>query len=348
MSGDSRHSERSVERIDYAILHSTGDRVVQISDNLTSTADNQPPTELQESPEPSVDDTTHLDRIELTSDTEDQQSVSSNESSTITPASSDTSSHDITLTPDRITLIPDSHTSPSTTANRSDLNSQLVDALDEIKDTYEMTEVKEIFARINLLVEDLRDYIDENSMHDAYITVEDIDEHTKRVEEMRSRYRELHRCLRDLVGETEYETQYSPKFEKNLTEIKNYIKEGKTKKSSIRSSKDSIISKERQAQVKKDNEVIVQKEASSKFLLSEIERLILVLDEVFAADNKTASNDEIKLREDNLSENLLEADRLSDKFQKLLETIPESYPRKAHVLHELTISYNAVMTKKFQ
>ena len=52
----------------------------------------------------------------------------------------------------------------------------------------------------------------------------------------------------------------------------------------------------------------MQKEANSKFLLSEINRMIKELDAIFKLDNTTATNDEIQLREYNLSENLVEAD----------------------------------------
>ena len=102
----------------------------------------------------------------------------------------------------------------------------------------------------------------------------------------------------------------------------------------------------RPAQELKDEEAAVQKEATSKFLLAEINRIINELDTIFIADNNTATNEEIQLRENSLSVNLLEANKLSDKFLKLLETIPGSYPNKAIVLHNLNISYPAIMAKK--
>ena len=47
-----------------------------------------------------------------------------------------------------------------------------------------------------------------------------------------------------------------------------------------------------------------------------------------------------------LAENLREAERLSVKFQKLLETIPDNYPGKFDIINKLTASYNTVMSCK--
>ena len=387
MSDELRRSERSVPRLDYALLGSTGERIVI----APTTADPPHDAPATEPPELRVNETTFRDTIQLPSDTEDLSETSSDESSnesTLTPATSD--SLDVTLTAEstesnlvpqislQANLATNSATSsqldlsqpPLLTSNTADISvpesilsqttghepavlpssvdTQLLDALDEINDTVRMaTEVAaDLFNQINLLAEDMNDYIDENSMHDSYITVEDIDERTKRVEGMRTRYRELHGYLKGAVGETEYEEKHMSNYQSNLNQIKKYIKDGKTKIASIRGNRDKVDFQDRQAQAMKANEEAVQKEAISKFLLSEINRMIKELNEVFEADNTTATNDEIQSREDNLSENLLEADRLSDKFQKLLETIPETYPRKAIVVLEVTTGYNTVMKNK--
>ena len=392
MSDELRRSERSVERLDYARLGATGERVViaatgqqfVITDNPPH---NAPNTDPQESPEHSVHELTFLDRIQLPTDTEELSSTSSDES-TLTPASSDSNPLDTTLIADSPELNLTLQLSPQTSSlsnspvaiqpnlsqsapvfetqaeltpresipsqpagcntDLSDnLDDQLLDVLNEINSTVTMSSgAIELFNQINLLVEDLNDFIDEHSMTDSFITAEDIDERTKRVEQMRSKFRELHRYLKDTIGETDYEEKHMTKYKQNLAEMKKYIKQGTEKLASIRSGKDTVDSLERQAEADKVSEAAVQKEATSKFLLCEISRIIKELDVIFKADNATATDDEIQSREDNLSENLLEADRLSDKIQKLLETIPESYPRKATVLHDLTSSYNVVMKRK--
>ena len=272
MSDELRRSERSLVRVDYSVLGSSGGRLViaptsqqaaisqqsattQQSATATNPPHNAPGTE---SPDLSVNETTFLDRIQLPPDTDDQSSTYSDESSnesTLTPASSDSNALDVTLIADSPELNLDLQISPQTNSftNSStaqidcsqatssantcldssalesissqptghqttdlfdNLDNQLLNVLDEINNTVAMSNgAHELSNQINLLVEDLNDFIDEHSMHDAYITAEDIDERTKRVEGMRSKYRELHRYLKDTVGETIYE-------EKHLTTIK--------------------------------------------------------------------------------------------------------------------------------
>ena len=93
MSDELRRSERSVDRLDYALLGSTGERViVSTSSSQVSATVNLPidVPEAEESSKPSVKEPTFLDRIQLPSDTEDRDSVTSGESSsesTITASS---------------------------------------------------------------------------------------------------------------------------------------------------------------------------------------------------------------------------------------------------------------------
>ena len=142
---------------------------------------------------------------------------------------------------------------------------QLLDALNEIKDTVTMAteDANGTYTKINLLVEDLNDYMDEHSMHDSYITVEDIDKCIKHVEEVRSRFRELHRHLKETIGETEYNDKYLVNYQENLTAMKEYIKAGKVKVADIRGSQDKGDLQARRAQEMKDNEAAVQKEDTS-------------------------------------------------------------------------------------
>ena len=57
------------------------------------------------------------------------------------------------------------------------------------------------------------------------------------------------------------------------------------------------------------------------FLLTDhMYRMINKLNAIFHADNNTSTNDEIKFREVTLLEYVLEANKLSDKLQKLLKT----------------------------
>ena len=214
MSDELRRSDRNVERLDYAVLGSTGERVARVSSasSLNETFD----IELSE-------DAAHHD-FPLTN--------RSSSESTLTPGSSDTGSQDVTLTADSPEFHSATQLSPfvESTTNSfvslpnpsqishpvnllsnvsgplsthwqlveppsmlSNVNHQLLDALTEIDNTLTMAaeDAKATYTRINLIVEDLNDFMDEHSMHDPYITVEDIDTRIKHVEEVRSTFREL-------------------------------------------------------------------------------------------------------------------------------------------------------------
>ena len=199
MSEETQRELRQVPRIDYQILHSTGAVVLRTPDQSSPAASS-------------------------TSAPDDTSSVSSNESSsesTLTPASSDNDLLDATLVNEslgdqiltsspRVPLIDQpsvNHLADSSSRippvnqpsvledpfSSSSTGSTFFEVLSEIEGTFKMSEgQKEILRKINLLIEGLNDYIDENSMNDTYVSIEDIDEKIKRAENMRSEYRKLH------------------------------------------------------------------------------------------------------------------------------------------------------------
>ena len=196
--------------------------------------------------------------------------------------------------------------------------------------------MKELQGKVNVLCEDLNDFIDENPFSDVSITITDIDENVRRVEDIRSSYRELHRHILEAVGETEYTNKHKPTFDKNLVAIKNYIKRGKARKGEIRQGETAKENQDRVNQAAKDHEQSQQKINASQFLLAEVDRMMSQLNIVFGVDIDEDTNlEDLTARESSLSENLQEADRLSDKFQKLIETIPDSYPDKTAVIRQL-------------
>ena len=157
---------------------------------------------------PAEDVTVNLSEVEVASD--EASSVSSAESSTestLTPASSYEDLLDTTLV---------SKESPGNylqgSLSRSSLtNEDLFDVLGEIEQTVKMTSEgrREILGKISLLIENLNDYIDENSMNALNLSIEDIDTNIQKAESMRLEFRELHQKLQDTVGETEYKEKHA-------------------------------------------------------------------------------------------------------------------------------------------
>ena len=241
-------SKRNLPRIDYTILHSDGDIVpkesvttVQASgSSSTNPTDSAVPTSSYRI---SVGDShSSTTSSELTADNEDLHSSfsdSSNES-TLTPSSSDTE-FDTTIVADSpsSSSSPVSPGSPNRNSTTHDTDKRLVDVLGEIDRTVNMSEdeTKMLQGRINLLIDDLNDFMDENPMTDTSSTVEDVDDCIKRAEDIRTAYREMHGRLLEGLGETEYATKHKPTFEKNMLSVKNYIKLGKKRKGDIRKGK---------------------------------------------------------------------------------------------------------------
>ena len=209
---------------------------------------------------------------------------------------------------------------------------------------------KDLLSKLNIIVEDLTDYIDENSMHASaacYYTVEDVDACILKVETVRTSIRQGNSQMRDLVGDTKFTDKYNSTLTKNLERIKEYIRAAREKKSALRNNDNKLALQDRQFKVSKEHEVIVQKQATANFLVNEITRSMQKLNSEFLKDNDDYVDDEeIESRKSQLSENLRETENLSNKFQKVLETMPESTTNKARVIAELTESYDEVIKNK--
>ena len=93
---------------------------------------------------------------------------------------------------------------------------------------------------------------------------------------------------------------------------------------------------------KRESDETIRKEETSRFLIDEFDRIIAQLLTDFRKSNKDASDEEICLRKDQYSVQLLESDRISNKFQKLLQILPSSYPRRKEVMITMNEEYNNI------
>ena len=300
MSDETQRQLRQLPRIDYQALGSTGAVILRTPVNERSLdAEVQDPQQQPPSDASAEDVTVNLSEVEVASD--EASSVSSAESSTestLTPASSDLDLLDATLvnreSPEH--HFPGNHLQGSLSGS-SPVDEDLLNALGEIELTVKMaSEARhDILSQISLLIEDLNDYFDENSMNALNLSIEDIDTNIQKAERMRSEFRELHLKLQDVVGETEYKEKHAEKYIESLANIKDYIKQGKTQRSTLRAHSDSHAFQHRQLEIAKEREAAVQKESTSKFLIAEVNRLIKQLNEVFLKNNKTASMTRLKV-----------------------------------------------------
>ena len=75
------------------------------------------------------------------------------------------------------------------------------------------------------LSDDIADFLDEHDVHDLGGRIEDFDFANKRIEELRTKYRNVHHRLKVTLGDQPYQTQYVPGFPDKIEQIKQYIKE---------------------------------------------------------------------------------------------------------------------------
>ena len=341
-------------RIDYARLHSDGVIIpkesvtpVQQSTGNSLSGPEDSTSSLSSSCTPIVSPETESLKSysELPFCVVDGHSSSSESSteSTLTPASSGTES----LDPLDCTLTTELLVSPSWNST-SDAKLGLAEVIGEMDSTIKMsqetTKIKELEGKVNVMIDDLNDFMDENPMIDAH--VDDIDEYIRRVEDTRTMYRDVHRHLLDEIGETEYTPKHKSTYDMNLLSMKNYIKLGKQRKSDVRKMQAAVEERRSQVQAGKQDETERQRTITTQFLHTEINRMITQLDAIFATNLTDFTDDDIRMREELLPDNLQEVDRLSDKVQKLMEIIPDSYPKRTLVISELKNSYGVVMKNK--
>ena len=84
---------------------------------------------------------------------------------------------------------------------------------------------------------------------------------------------------------------------------------------------------------------------ASDFLLSEIRRLLDDLTKEFGKDG-IVTDDETRRRRNDLPENLLLLERLSNKVKSFLEVVPDNYPCRDNIICEVTQKYKSVTDQK--
>ena len=281
-----------------------------------------------------------------------EQAECSSSSSNIEEHSEDEHSEESVAAEDSIVFSDDSTDTDTLTSDTEVSPPDAESTRLEVHTSETMTTVhdeKEVLARLNIVVAGLTDYIDENSMHSSttgYYSVEDIDACVTRVESVRTTIRELNHQMRDTVGDTIFMSKYNDTLNNNLHTIKEYIREAKMKKAALRNNDSKLELQDRQHKVNQEHEAFIQKQATAKFLIGEVTRMIQKLNTEFVKDNDSATDEDIESRKGQLAENTREADNLSNKFQKVLEILPESYPNRVTVVAEMTRNYDTVMKNK--
>ena len=124
--------------------------------------------------------------------------------------------------------------------------------------------------------------------------------------------------------------------------MKEYILKAKDRRKEIRCGE-----KERkltEQDVKNEKDRILLKKAN--FLIDEFHRVADEMILEFSKDKENVSDEEILRRKENLSENLLNVDRLSDKLQKVLQVIPAEFFGKKTKIAKMEKAHQKVIEAK--
>ena len=168
---------------------------------------------------------------------------------------------------------------------------------------------------LDVMEDDISDYIDENPIDGNSLTIEDIDVCVSKVENLRTQYRNTVRDLRGTLSSEEYKEKYEVRSKEIINQMKEYILKAKDRRKEIRRGEEERNQTEQD--VKKEKDRVLSKQAI--FLINDFHRVADEMIIEFSKDKENVSDEEILRRKESLSENLLNVDKLSNKLQKVLQ-----------------------------
>ena len=200
---------------------------------------------------------------------------------------------------------------------------------EDVNKSHGIVEVEDEEEELEILDDELRDFLDENKLDTSTLSPEDFDYFVDRLENYRKGYKRIERSIRK-KNQDLFERLYEGPIAKVLDTIKCYIIDAKNMKGHIRTKELTALSNEESFKEKvRLNEIAKGREAGN-FLMNEISRLILELRSEYIKAKDSPDDDELLRRKEDYPENSLQLDRLSSKLQEALKIIPndlESEPK---------------------
>ena len=163
----------------------------------------------------------------------------------------------------------------------------------------------EYVIEFNTITADIDDFLDENDIKEFDDHFESVDIIIDKVEQLRSKYRFLHEKLKSF---DEYDEKYGKQLEIRLATIKQYIKDAKTWKKSVKAKE---VSKQA------EKEYLISR--SIDFIVDDIHRGIREVEMETIMAVSTTSNDEITRRDKDLPNLRRRMETISDKIKSLMK-----------------------------
>ena len=204
-------------------------------------------------------------------------------------------------------------------------------------------ELADLQDELAVLEEDIGDYLEENPIIGDVLSTDDLDDNIVRAENFRTNYRKLHLQVERFVERNDEQTT---KYERTLTRLKEFIGDAKNQKSLLRQKEVTISQIVNERKMQEERNQMDQSFATSKFLLEEISSLSREIYDEFNKEKEDVSDDEIMRRRSQFPATMKQMEQLSTKIQKILATIPATYPDRAKILTRIEDDYNIINDEK--
>ena len=188
------------------------------------------------------------------------------------------------------------------TVVQNDNDLSLSDLSEDLRNLTIMTEqdatAMKMFASQESLHEDIVDFIDENPLN-RLKTVDDINSFIVRIEDLRSKYRNVHKEMCNVV-QHERIPELKQQYEKMLKIIKEVLADVKDIKTAMQNVEEDLEEQKKADEKRTKYEAITRKQVSYNFLTTDIDRLFVSIEGMIDLDN--VSNDRNIVDDDELIE----------------------------------------------
>ena len=179
-------------------------------------------------------------------------------------------------------------------------------------------------TNLALIQDDINDFLEENPI-EHLITVNDLDAYTTRLESLRQNFLVIDRSIQKNISAEVYSTTHEQTSKKVLNDLKEHALFAKEKRDTIRQQQMRADESEKFFIMQVKEETLNQKTRATNFLVEEVLRLITDLNKEFCKSIDDVSDEELLKRKEDYSENSLQLERLSNKFEHAFQTMPHGY-----------------------
>ena len=285
-------SRKVKQRLDYQVLHSTGDRVKKEVDTVEGQSPQESPSPveaLEEGRSPQESPVKALDEAlkKLTLNSVSDHVVVSNTEAPATPSGLLDHVFDEELIQDQVQIIEEPN---------QDI----------------MAVSPEILAEELTLAEDIDDFQEENEVKEIGKNVGDHDLICRQIEELRTAYRTKHNQMKSSLDPDEYKEKYEAAYKGRIEKIKQFIKAVKAQRQSLRQGEDRKAENESEAKATK-----------FMFIEKEIRESITRLDSIFTINEEEwskLSDDDVTKRKSDITKHMDEVKSLTSRFTDMMDS----------------------------